>query len=111
MPKTMFNMLHASARNVIECCFGLLKQRWTIIRSPSHYSVKVTTLIMLACTLLHNFLKEEMFDDLLDAHFESDAQDADDDGDGGEQERITNVSPTNMWTAFCNHFATAVWNE
>ncbi|KAG8478688.1 hypothetical protein CXB51_028509 [Gossypium anomalum] len=32
-----FNMKHASARNVIERCFGLLKLRWGILRSPSFY--------------------------------------------------------------------------
>ncbi|MFQ6656913.1 hypothetical protein Gotur_026816, partial [Gossypium turneri] len=32
-----FNMKHASTRNVIERCFGLLKLRWGILRSPSFY--------------------------------------------------------------------------
>ncbi|KAK8349574.1 hypothetical protein V6Z12_A06G151100 [Gossypium hirsutum] len=34
-----FNMKHASARNVIERCFGLLKLRWGILRSPSFYPI------------------------------------------------------------------------
>ncbi|PPD98872.1 hypothetical protein GOBAR_DD04086 [Gossypium barbadense] len=36
-PQEFFNMKHASARNVIERCFGLLKLRWGILRSPSFY--------------------------------------------------------------------------
>ncbi|PPD94131.1 hypothetical protein GOBAR_DD08836 [Gossypium barbadense] len=36
-PQEFFNMKHASARNVIERCFGLLKHRWGILRSPSFY--------------------------------------------------------------------------
>ncbi|PPD71031.1 hypothetical protein GOBAR_DD32094 [Gossypium barbadense] len=36
-PQEFFNMKHASARNVIERCFGLLKVRWGILRSPSFY--------------------------------------------------------------------------
>ena len=35
-----FNMKHASARNVIERCFGVLKMRWAILRSPSFYPIK-----------------------------------------------------------------------
>ncbi|MFQ6645871.1 hypothetical protein Gotur_019381, partial [Gossypium turneri] len=40
-PEEFFNMKHASARNVIERCFGLLKLRWGILRSPSFYPVRV----------------------------------------------------------------------
>ncbi|XP_019190791.1 PREDICTED: uncharacterized protein LOC109185266 [Ipomoea nil] len=36
-PQEFFNMKHAAARNVIERCFGLLKMRWAILRSPSFY--------------------------------------------------------------------------
>ncbi|PPD96203.1 hypothetical protein GOBAR_DD06772 [Gossypium barbadense] len=38
-PQEFFNMKHASARNVIERCFGLLKLRWGILRSPSFYPI------------------------------------------------------------------------
>ncbi|GAV81609.1 LOW QUALITY PROTEIN: DDE_4 domain-containing protein, partial [Cephalotus follicularis] len=40
-PKEFFNMKHSSAGNVIERCFGLLKLRWAILRSPSFYSIKI----------------------------------------------------------------------
>ncbi|KAG8499127.1 hypothetical protein CXB51_005587 [Gossypium anomalum] len=36
-PEEFFNMKHALARNVIERCFGLLKLRWEILKSPSFY--------------------------------------------------------------------------
>ncbi|KAG8503095.1 hypothetical protein CXB51_000897 [Gossypium anomalum] len=36
-----FNMKHASARNVIERCFGFLKLRWGILRNPSFYPVRL----------------------------------------------------------------------
>ncbi|KAL5581332.1 hypothetical protein UlMin_013774 [Ulmus minor] len=35
-----FNMKHSSARNVIERCFGVLKNRWEILRSPVLYPIK-----------------------------------------------------------------------
>lgn len=36
-----FNMKHSQARNVIERCFGLLKKRWAILRSPSFYPIRI----------------------------------------------------------------------
>ncbi|KAI3472510.1 hypothetical protein Pfo_031042 [Paulownia fortunei] len=36
-----FNMMHSKARNVIKRAFGLLKRCWTIMKSDSHYSIKV----------------------------------------------------------------------
>ncbi|PPD82407.1 hypothetical protein GOBAR_DD20665 [Gossypium barbadense] len=38
-PQEFFNMKHASTRNVIERCFGLLKLKWGILRSPSFYPI------------------------------------------------------------------------
>ncbi|MFQ6643343.1 hypothetical protein Gotur_017485 [Gossypium turneri] len=51
-----FNMKHASARNVIERCFGLLKSRWETLRSPSFYPVRVHNRIIIAYCLLYNFI-------------------------------------------------------
>ncbi|MFQ6620189.1 hypothetical protein Gotur_000566, partial [Gossypium turneri] len=36
-PEEIFNMKHTSTHNVIERCFGLLKLRWGILRSPLFY--------------------------------------------------------------------------
>ncbi|KAL0386300.1 UNVERIFIED_CONTAM: hypothetical protein Sradi_3024300 [Sesamum radiatum] len=58
-----FNMKHASARNVIERMFGLLKARWAILRSPAFYSIKIQNRIIMACCLLHNYIRQEMADD------------------------------------------------
>ena len=59
-PEEFFNMKHSSARNVIERCFGLLKLRWAILRSPSYYPVKTHSRIIIACCLLHNLIRREM---------------------------------------------------
>ncbi|KAL0386298.1 UNVERIFIED_CONTAM: hypothetical protein Sradi_3024100 [Sesamum radiatum] len=58
-----FNMKHASARNVIERMFGLLKARWAILRSPAFYSIKIQNRIIMACCLLDNYIRQEMADD------------------------------------------------
>ncbi|XP_060960906.1 protein ANTAGONIST OF LIKE HETEROCHROMATIN PROTEIN 1-like [Cannabis sativa] len=72
--KEFFNMKHSSARNIIERCFGLLKIRWAILRSPSFYPIKTQCRIMTACCLLHNFIRREMSYDPMEA--ELDAQDS-----------------------------------
>ncbi|MFQ6649380.1 hypothetical protein Gotur_023432 [Gossypium turneri] len=62
-----FNMKHASVCNVIEKCFGLLKLRWGILRSPLLYLVRVHNRIIIACCLLHNFIRTYMSLDLIEA--------------------------------------------
>ncbi|KAK0585865.1 hypothetical protein LWI29_035260 [Acer saccharum] len=54
----LFNLRHASLRNVIERAFGVLKKRFPIISTgtESHFSVGTLTKIVLACCILHNYL-------------------------------------------------------
>ncbi|XP_060672798.1 protein ALP1-like [Ziziphus jujuba] len=52
-----FNMKHASARNIIERCFGVLKMRWAILRSPSFYPIATQIKIITACCLIHNLIR------------------------------------------------------
>ena len=55
-----FNMKHSQARNIIERCFGILKKRWAILQSPSFYPIKLQGRMVLACALLHNFIRMYM---------------------------------------------------
>ncbi|KAH6771362.1 hypothetical protein C2S52_016165 [Perilla frutescens var. hirtella] len=59
-PQEYFNLKHAKARNVIERSFGLLKGIWAILRSTSFYPIKVQNRIIMACCLLHNFIRTNM---------------------------------------------------
>ena len=36
-PKELYNKRHASARNAIERCFGLIKARWAILCDVSYH--------------------------------------------------------------------------
>ncbi|KAL0408423.1 UNVERIFIED_CONTAM: hypothetical protein Sradi_1776700 [Sesamum radiatum] len=58
----LFNLKHSSARNVIEMAFGLLKICWEIL-SQSFNPIDVQNIIIMACCLLHNFIRNEMPDD------------------------------------------------
>ncbi|KAK2645615.1 hypothetical protein Ddye_020810 [Dipteronia dyeriana] len=52
-----FNMKHSQARNNIERCFGLLKKCRAILRSPSFYPIRFQGRMIIACALLHNFIR------------------------------------------------------
>ncbi|CAL1352453.1 unnamed protein product [Linum trigynum] len=54
-----YNMKHASARNVIERIFGVLKMRWCILRNATWFTPKEVARIVVACCILHNFIKKE----------------------------------------------------
>ncbi|XP_021974531.1 uncharacterized protein LOC110869598 [Helianthus annuus] len=62
--KELFNLRHASLRNVVERAFGVLKKRFLIIRSTAEpfYSCQTQSDIFLVCCILHNFLLEEDHD-------------------------------------------------
>jgi hypothetical protein len=49
---------HAQLRNAIERIFGVLKNRFTILQSASSYSFTKVTMIVYACTTLHNFIRQ-----------------------------------------------------
>ncbi|KAL8556341.1 hypothetical protein ACS0TY_003960 [Phlomoides rotata] len=51
---------HAKARNYIERSFGILKERWGILKSNSHYPIKMQNRFILGCCLLHNFIRAHM---------------------------------------------------
>jgi DDE superfamily endonuclease len=57
--KELFNLRHASLRDVIERIFGVLKRRYQILRSPSECSMDTQTRVrvILACTGLHNWVR------------------------------------------------------
>lgn len=61
----IFNLRHASLRNAVERSFGILKKRFPIVASgvEAHYSFRTQTDIVLACFILHNFLKDVDPDD------------------------------------------------
>lgn len=59
-------MKHSSARNILELYFGLLKMQWTFLRSPSFYPIKIQCCIIIACCLLHNLIRREMYVDTIE---------------------------------------------
>jgi DDE superfamily endonuclease len=52
----LFNLRHASARNVIERAFGILKKRFRILLLPPTYDMTTQIRIPAALCCIHNFI-------------------------------------------------------
>lgn len=52
-----FNLHHASARNVIERIFGVLKRRFHILLLPTEYSMDTQVKILAVLCAIHNFIR------------------------------------------------------
>jgi hypothetical protein len=59
----MFNYLHSSLRNVIERAFGVLKQKWRILKAMPSFSPRTQKHIIIACMALHNFIRDSALHD------------------------------------------------
>ncbi len=53
----LFNLRHASARNVIERIFGVLKQRFRILLLAPEYDLNIQAKIPAALCAIHNFIR------------------------------------------------------
>ena len=102
-----FNMKHSAARNVIERCFGLLKLRWAILRSPSFYPVRTHNRVIIACCLLHNLIRWENVSDPLDEELETIATDP----PPMDVDPITSIKSTDAWSHWRDRLANEMFSE
>jgi len=66
----LFNLRHASARNVIEHIFGVLKRRFHILLIAPEYDLDIQAQIPSALCAIHNFIRQYDFEeDVLDLDF------------------------------------------
>lgn len=56
--KETFNFAHSSLRNVVERSFGVLKEKWRMLRSIPSFPLAKQSKIIVACMALHNFIRE-----------------------------------------------------
>ncbi|XP_042056398.1 uncharacterized protein LOC121800982 [Salvia splendens] len=110
-PKELFNMRHTKARNVIERAFGVLKMRWGILRSASYYPIRTQIRLIMACFLLHNFIRREMEVDPVELELDTNmnVENAEDDGVSGDY--VDCVEPSSDWTHFRDSLAVNMWNN
>ncbi|KAH6833461.1 nuclease HARBI1-like protein, partial [Perilla frutescens var. hirtella] len=68
----LFNLRHASLRNVIERIFGIFKSRFTIFKIAPPFTFQTQAELVLVCAGLHNFLQKECRSDEFPAEYEGD---------------------------------------
>ncbi|KAL6546493.1 hypothetical protein OROMI_022214 [Orobanche minor] len=68
----LFNLRHASLRNVIERIFGIFKSRFMIFKTASPFPFQIQAELVLACAGLHNFLRKECRSDEFPIELEED---------------------------------------
>ncbi|KAH6801111.1 nuclease HARBI1-like protein [Perilla frutescens var. hirtella] len=68
----LFNLRHASLRNVIERIFGVFKSRFTIFKTAPPFPFQTQAELVLACAGLHNFLRKECCSDEFPVEYEKD---------------------------------------
>lgn len=102
-----FNYKHSKARNVIERTFGLLKGRWGILRSAAYYPIKTQNKLIMACCLIHNYIRTVMPIDpqeLLNNEF--------DEGEHGEDaDFVDAVECSQQWTNWRDNLANSMYQE
>ncbi|KAH6792547.1 nuclease HARBI1-like protein [Perilla frutescens var. hirtella] len=68
----LFNLRHASLRNVIGRTFGVFKSRFTIFKTAPPFPFQTQAELVLACVGLHNFLRKECHSDEFPVEYEGD---------------------------------------
>ncbi|KAJ4764011.1 DDE family endonuclease [Rhynchospora pubera] len=64
VPEELYNHRHAQLRNVIERTFGVLKIRFKILDRMPAYKFRKQGLVVMACCIIHNFIKLQNAPDL-----------------------------------------------
>lgn len=60
----LYNLRHASARNVVERVFGVLKMRWEILTRPPQFALSIQAQVPAGLAALHNFIMQHDPEDI-----------------------------------------------
>ncbi|XP_005108687.1 protein ALP1-like [Aplysia californica] len=77
-----FNYRLSRARRVVECAFGIMAQRWGVLKTTMRVNPDKARKIILACCILHNFVRRQQ-----DESVDSAAEEASTDENPFQQQR------------------------
>jgi DDE superfamily endonuclease len=107
--KELFNLRHASLRNVIERTFGVLKNRFVILQKPPRrYTIRTQVKLVFALTALHNFMNSHGCDpeaEIINEEEEDDDEEAVSGHESGMNTRRDNIAQL-MWEDYRTYVRT-----
>ncbi|KAG8387068.1 hypothetical protein BUALT_Bualt03G0214900 [Buddleja alternifolia] len=109
--KELFNQRHTKARNVIERTWDIMKWRWAVLRSTIFYPLRTQNRMILACALLHNFIRREMEVDPAEAHVPENHQETYNDDQPSEVDYVESIDSSNEWSMWRDNLANELFIE
>jgi DDE superfamily endonuclease len=108
--KELFNLRHASLRNVIERIFGVLKNKYQILQGHKH-PLQTQILLITALTALHNFVRQKEGQDA-DKYLDLKELEDKEPGDNTTKEGIKDKTPsTQAMDKFRDELAEKMWKD
>ncbi|KAH6779918.1 nuclease HARBI1-like protein [Perilla frutescens var. hirtella] len=104
----LFNLRHASLRNVIERIFGVFKSRFTIFKTTHPFFFQTQAELVLACAGLHNFLRKECRSDEFPVEYEGDQDLEEENLEWLSQSQLQQKTEANAWRM---SIANAMWES
>lgn len=122
--KKLFNLHYAQVQNIIECIFGVLKQRFWILLLPPCYPLDFQLHIPVALCVLQNFIQKinknegaipndpfqaahTYFSDISDDHDSGFIADEEEEGNSEVKSQRMNIV-NKMWKSYLNYTVNAV---
>eukprot|EP00186_Timspurckia_oligopyrenoides_P004376 CAMPEP_0182451530 /NCGR_PEP_ID=MMETSP1172-20130603/43771_1 /TAXON_ID=708627 /ORGANISM="Timspurckia oligopyrenoides, Strain CCMP3278" /LENGTH=332 /DNA_ID=CAMNT_0024649313 /DNA_START=216 /DNA_END=1214 /DNA_ORIENTATION=+ len=110
--KELFNFRHSSLRNVIERTFGVLKNRFPILKSMTSYDYDFQVKLTICTFVLHNFLRINLEPEDFENGYEDDEDDDDDEMDEDEVEDCTfDLHDNSEMASRRDRIASAMWED
>lgn len=101
----LFNLRHASFRNVVERIFGVVKRRWRVAHETSAYDLVTSAKIISALVALHNFIRKHDQEDL------PEPWDSDEEEENCEREEEVERGAAGQAGLVRDRIANAMWSD
>lgn len=107
--KELFNLRHASLRNVIERCFGVLKKRFKVLQTPPQFPFKSQVKMIYVLCALSNFIRRKGLQQ--EDIFEQEGFEIDEESIGNHAGRYPSTTVSAAMTRKQDRMAATMWRD